>query len=130
MPRTSRGSREIRGERVDLFGRERRLRAEQCMIHADGHRRDAFHRELQVLYGRHSAITALTLFERGANCHPNWYDHIEVLGEVVPLREADGAHEWIVDLDEERAPELTGAAEQRVVGVGLVLDVALADDPL
>ena len=55
---------------------------------------------------------------------------VEVLREGEPLRELLGAGGGVVELDEQSAPDLAGAAEQLVVGLDLVDDVGFLDHPL
>src|SRR5262249_19184688 len=55
---------------------------------------------------------------------------VDGLGEFEPATELLRTRGRIVDLDEQRRAELARPAEELVVGVELVLDVALADDAL
>ena len=77
--------------------------------------------ELQVLHRREPLLAALRLVEPREDLPPIGKLDVERLGQGDPAAELLDPIRRIVDLDQERAGQLTRPAEEAVVGVELVL---------
>jgi hypothetical protein len=82
------------------------------------------------VHARQTFLADLTLVESGVDLVPRLEQRVHVPRQLHPGPERPRALLRFVDLDHQRAAELTESAEQFVVGSDLVQDVGLAHDAL
>src|SRR5579862_131421 len=100
------------------------------MIAAGPDRDPAAHVETQVVHRGDALVIALALVDPRPDELAVREPQIDAVRHVEPACEPLGTRLRVVDLDQHRDAELTGAAEEIVVRLDLVPDVALADDAL
>src|SRR5579871_3555115 len=86
--------------------------------------------ETEILDRRQLAVVRLRGIELGAHEDVALAAQIDVPRKPAPFAQAPRALLFALDLDEQRAAELSWTAEERVVGVDLVLDRRLVHDAL